>query len=254
MHNNDFLSNAELDRLKIDFPELKSGTCPTCHDRQFYLRGGERQVCPCPEQKRLYLRYLHAGIGLTFQRLTWDDLSFSELGPLADWVANSEAYIDRGIGLFISGPLGTGKTLILNLVLKDLIKRGVDCYATTFAETVEAFTATWGDAEEKRRFARRFKNSTVLGLDDLGKEFRNNNRLSPTTFDMILRTRVQNSRPTILTTNMTADELKWGYGNAVLSLLVEKSIEVILTGDDFRPQAQERSLAEVRDGETRLIT
>lgn len=54
------------------------------------------------------------------------------------------------------------------------------------------------------------------------------NGLGPTTFDYILRTRVCEGRPTILTTNMTAADVKTGYGAAVLPLLVEKSIEVHL--------------------------
>ena len=47
------------------------------------------------------------------------------------------------------------------------------------------------------------------------------NGLGPTTFDYILRTRVCEGRPTILTTNMTAADVKTGYGAAVLPLLDE---------------------------------
>ena len=94
----------------------------------------------------------------------------------------------------------------------------------------------------------------MLLLDDLGKEFRRSNRLQQTTFDHILRTRVQNNRPTILTTNMNAAELSIGYGASVLSLLVEKSIELPLPGVDFRPLAHSRAVAEVGAGELGPIT
>jgi DNA replication protein DnaC len=203
-----------------------------------------------------YTHYAHAGIGLTYQRMTWDDVKVPEvqLAPIRDYLANIDAYVARGVGLFLSGPVGSGKTLIGNLVLKELVKRGYDCYGTTFAATVEAFTSTWGDAEEKRHFANRFMRSKVLCLDDLGKEFRSANGLSKTTFDYILRTRVQEARPTILTTNLNAMEVRTGYGASVLSLLVEQSIEVPLTGEDYRPIAHNRTISEVKAGEMRPIT
>lgn len=254
----DFLSNDQLDQIKADYPDLYTpGRCPTCQNKREFTWQGSSHDCVCTEQKRLLLRYLHAGIGLTYQRLSWEDLTFQQgnpaLKPVEDYLERVEDYIDRGKGLFITGPVGTGKTLLGHLVLKELVKKGVNCYATTFSQTVEAFTAGWNSAEEKARFAKRFMQSKVLLLDDLGKEFRRSNALQQTTFDHILRTRVQNSRPTILTTNMSPAEVHSGYGAAVLSLLVEQSIEVPLTGADFRPKAQERDLAELARGERRPI-
>jgi DNA replication protein DnaC len=252
--SNRIFSDAELRLLKQTNPEVGS-VCPTCRDKEFYLWLGERHECACSQQKRLHTLYSHAGIGLTYQRLTWDDLEIpdEQLEPVQDYIKNADAYIARGIGLFLSGPMGCGKTLIANMVLKGLIVDGYDCYATTFSETVESFTATWGDNEEKKRFAQRFMRSKVLLLDDLGKEFRSRNNLSATTFDMILRKRVFEARPTILTTNLSPIEVRSGYGAAVLSLLVEQSIEVPLTGGDYRAKAHERVITEVRAGEVRPI-
>lgn len=250
-----YLSNTDLERLQANNPELRSGRCPTCRDKKKFRWKGKECDCLCSEQKRLFVRYLHAGVGDTYQRLSWGDLSVpsEQLGPVIDYLDNAEDYINRGMGLLLHGPVGTGKTLLMNLVIKELVKNKYDSYATTFANTVEAFTATWGDKEEKRIFARRFMNSQVLGLDDLGKEFRASNGLPVTTFDHILRTRVTANRPTMLTTNMSAAELQHGYGGAVLSLLVEKSIEVPLKGADFRPISHDRTVKEIRNKEIRPI-
>ena len=252
-----FFSNDELDQVAADYPdEYKPGECPTCHNAGTFTYKGQLRACLCPDQKRLLTRYLHAGIGLTYQRLMWTDLTIpgETLDIPLDYIENPQSYLDHGLGLFIHGPVGTGKTMLANLVLKELVKKNIRCYATTFSQTIESFTAGWSDVAEKNRFARRFMNTQVLLLDDLGKEFRRSNRLQQTTFDHILRTRVQNNRPTILTTNMNAAELNVGYGASVLSLLVEKSIEVPLTGVDFRPQAHWRALAEVKAGEVAPIT
>lgn len=252
-----FLSNDELDQLRVDYPDdYKPNECPTCHNAGTYSFKGASWPCDCAEQKRLLTRYLHAGIGLTYQRLLWTDLDIpgAALDPALDYIENYQAYIDHGMGLFIHGPRGTGKTLLANLVLKELVKHDISCYATTFSQTIESFTAGWSDVTEKSRFAKRFMQSKMLLLDDLGKEFRSKNRLQQTTFDHILRTRVQNNRPTILTTNINAAELAIGYGQAVLSLLYEKSISVLLPGADFRKIAFSRAIGEVKAGELGPIT
>ncbi len=251
------LSNAELDQIQAEYPDVyRPGHCPTCHDTGTLRFKGVDMACDCNTQRRLLLQYLNAGIGLTYQRLLWSDLAIpgETILQTMDYVDNHEKYLDHGMGLFVWGTVGTGKTMLGNLVLKELVKKGVDCYATTFSQTVESFTAGWNDAGAKARFARRFMQSKVLLLDDLGKEFRRSNQLHSTTFDYILRTRVQNNRATILTTNMNAAELRVGYGSSILSLLVEKSIEIPLTGEDYRPKAHERAMAEVAAGEVAPIT
>lgn len=228
----------------------------TCRGEGAYIWDGSTCKCDCGQQLSLQTRYSRAGIGLLYQRMDWADVKVAPtlLEPVHEYLANIDAYVARGVGLFISGSVGSGKTLIGNLVLKELVNRSYDCYGTTFAATVESFTATWGDAAEKRHFANRFMRSKVLYLDDLGKEFRNSSGLSKTTFDYILRTRVQEARPMILTSNLNAMEVKTGYGASVLSMLVEQSIEVPLSGDDYRPEAHNRTISEVKAGETRPIT
>jgi len=246
-----FLTDDELAQVKATHPEITED-CPTCRDGE-YTWQGTTKLCDCATQKRLNRLYSHAGIGQRYQRLGWNDLKVPEaqLAPIRKYLANAENYIASGIGLYISGDVGTGKTLVSNLILKDLVMAGHDCYFTTFSGAIEQFTSTWGDRDEKTRFAKRFMLSKVLCLDDLGKEFRN--RLSSTTFDHILRTRVFEARPTILTTNLHPTEISVGYGAPILSLLAEQSIHVHFTGGDYRPHAHYRSISEVEAGEVRAI-
>lgn len=250
-----YLTNDEIDRLERSHPEIRDRKCPTCAGEKVFRWSGEQHECLCDEQKRLRLRYLHAGIGDTYQRLSWGDLGVptEQLKPVIEYLDDAEAYIRAGMGLLLWGPVGTGKTMLLNLVLKELVKSHWDTYYTTFAGAVENFTATWGDNDEKKNFHRRFISSRLLGLDDLGKEYRSASGLSITTFDHILRTRVQHGRPTLLTTNMNPVEMRAGYGAGTLSLLVEKSVEVPLMGVDFRPRSHERTLAEIKAKEVRPI-
>lgn len=252
---NAILPEDEARRLYVRFPELRNGPCPTCRDTGRYRWAGVEQECNCRQQRQLAKHYSMSGIGVKYQRLDWSDFAGDEaaLDQVSSYVLRHEQMIRRGMGLVLSGPLGTGKTFLGTMVLKELIKRGYNCWATTFANTIEAFTATWGNQDEKRWFARKFMYSQVLLLDDLGRDLRTGNNLPQSTFDSILRTRVQEGRTTLVTTNMSMRELETGYGSAVLSLLKEVSLRIDFKGSDFRPQANARTMAELSDDEIRPI-
>lgn len=247
------LSDEDIDRLQSRYPRLHQ--CPTCNESGTYLFRGQRKDCDCLLQKQLYKHYLNSGIGVTYQRLDFADYEGDQefLGLLTKYFDHYDQYASRGIGILFTGSYGTGKTMLANLILKEFVKSGYRCFATTFAQTVDMLTAGWKSSEERRYFQRRFVDSEILLLDDVGRELRSKSNLAESTFDNILRTRVQEGRPTFITTNMSPDELGEGYGSAILSLLKEHSIVCEMTGNDFRSSSNARTLQEIRDGETRPI-
>jgi hypothetical protein len=74
------------------------------------------------------------------------------------------------------------------------------------------------------------------------------------TLDSIIRNRVQNARPTFITTNLDNAGIMGLYGISAFSLLSERSKFFPVTGRDFRPDINERAIAEVERGETRPIS
>ena len=247
------LSDEDLARLEGRYPRIQD--CPTCEGSGRYVfRGGEYK-CDCMMQRQLHKHYLNAGIGTTYQRLDFNDYEGSQdvLRGLLTYIEGYERYASRGMGLLLTGGFATGKTMLANLILKEFVKQGYRVFATTFAQTVDMLTAGWKSNEDKRYFQRRFLDSEIVLLDDVGRELRSRSNLSESTFDTILRTRVQEGRPTFITTNMSPEELGDGYGSAVLSLLKEHSIVCEMTGEDFRPLSNARTLKEISNGETRPI-
>lgn len=252
-----YLDLEDAARLYAEHPFLKPSPndyCPTCKKTGFYHWKGQDHPCDCEMQLQLFKHYLHSGIGTTYQRLDWSDYKGADehyIETLLDYVENP-LYVERGIGLFLSGPKGTGKTMMANLVLKEFVKLGYSCWATTFANAKEMFTAGWHSGEDQAYFRRRFLGSDILLLDDVGKEFRN--RLTESVLDDILRQRRQAGRPTIVTTNITEGEMGSEYGSGILSLLREKTLDFMyFDGDDFRARANDIELTEIANGETRPI-
>ena len=205
-----------------------------------------------------------AGIGKSYHRLDWRDYvrSAGVRNDVSAYVDNHHEMIDRGIGLMFLGTIGSGKTMLANLALKDLVKLGYKCHATSAEETTSNMTATWRSTEDKRRFEDIYVRSDVLLLDDLGRGLINDrtgsvkeeHKFKEGILDTILRKRVQYDRPTLVTTNLSTDRLLEGYGPAVHSLLTERTIPLEVTGKDFRPKVLESETEQAIKGERSPIT
>ena len=248
----------EAERVYAQMPALENGYfdyCPTCKKTGSYRRGGKVYQCDCEMQLALAKHYTAAGIPQDYQRIGWADIKMEPPEQVQDYLAHLDAYLERGVGLVFSGPRGAGKTMLAVLVLKEIVKRCYPCYYTTFATTVEAYTNGWGGNHIAASwFRHKFLDSKALLLDDMGKEFFSKIQLNVTTFDHILRTREQNNRPTLLTTNMTIPEMTAGYGEGILSMLVGKSFFISMSAPgDFRYQLMERITSDVHNGEERPI-
>lgn len=143
--------------------------------------------------------------------------------------------------------------MLATLVLKEFLRAGYKCHYATYSAAMENYTAGWRDRDEKRRFEEKFVRTKVLLIDDIGREAKSSNNMQESTFEHILRNRVQSCRPTIVTTNLNYDDLEEGYGASAMSLLSEQSMVIDMTGDNFRPQANARRFDEPEDGERRPI-
>jgi DNA replication protein DnaC len=263
------LQDSETARLAKENPGVRwnpDDWCPTClkndvddYKNSFYKHDGKVVQCDCYEQMMLFKHYSLAGIGKSYHRLDWRDYARSTKlkAKVNQYVERHQEYVDRGLGLLFTGPVGTGKTMLANLVLKDLVKLGYKCHAAAAQETTNNMTATWRSIEEKRRFEDIYERSEVLLLDDVGRDLINDRtgevseekKFKENILDSILRKRVQYGRPTFITTNLSTGELLEGYGQAVHSLLTEKTIVVPLVGEDFRPNIVSHEIDEAERGE-----
>lgn len=255
-----FLSDEDAEELYRQYPTLRPdyrSYCPTCllkNDRK-YVWKGKTVRCDCQKQLQLHKHYLNAGIGVNFQRLSWDDYegdpSLKEDIDL--YLSSHEEMVARGVGMILTGEWGVGKTMAMNLMMKDLLKLGHSVYATTFSSMIDMFTAGWRSQEDKQKFESRVRMSQVLLIDDLGKEYKTKTGLAESTFDSVLRSRVQGGRPTFITTNMSTKEMESGYGSAIMSLFAEAAMIREVKGADFRKRVVQRTMKEVASGETRPI-
>jgi DNA replication protein DnaC len=239
------LPTEDYERLKAQHADLwlTPNTCLTCNTKGTFrtLRNGEEVTmkCNCVEQWILHLWMLNSGIGLGYQRLGWDAIkgvSSEVMLKIADYLEHGQEYANIGHGLtLVSSSRGTGKTLLMTLLLRRLAVQNVDVYFCQFNQLINLHTAGWRDAEARRWFERRVINAGALGIDDVGKENSGRGEMVPTLVDEILRTRIQHSRPTFLTSNLTTGEMGERYLSDVIELFSGSNEEIDVSGESYRP-------------------
>lgn len=263
------LTKTESDRLRSDdgnnLPSSPND-CPTCRGKKKfqwwddpYSPEPETIVtyeCPCVNQWVLYRFLLHAGIEKRYQRLSWADMRWCDTAALdkaSAYIAEHESYVTNGLGIFMTGTQGTGKTGLATLILKALLGEGYDGYFTTFNDMITRFTAGWRDVDDQRWFHQRVKNAGVLVIDDPGKETKGRIELPQALIDEIIRHRVAGLRPTIIAANLSLDQFAQSYGQYVMSLLHEASTSITFDSPDARDNVRMRFHRERELGLTRPL-
>ena len=265
------LRDAQRKAMAGRYTAYSPSNCVTCRGQRTFLwkdpvTGDPATYdCPCADQFLLYEWLCHCGIPANYQRLGWADVidvTPKVLGGLGEYFDHRNAFIRAGFGVILHGEArGTGKTMLAMLLLKQLIADGIEVYATTFSAMVEAFSQGWQDREQSRWFDTTVRNAPVLYLDDLGREYKGKEQrmkgidsVGERMLEEVVRQRVSRDQPTMLTTNLSRDDIFAGYGGHTTSLLSECSKFIEVTGMDRRDEVNERRTREIMQGLTRPVT
>jgi len=214
-----------------------ASVCPTCGGAKKYNLDFVTHECDCEIQKLLQRHYFAANIGREYHDICLKDFD----GPDSDQVVSqTQAYIDNfqdnfhyGLGLTFSGKVGTGKTFAATCVGKELIKLGQDIYFVGFEDLINIWGRSWHDDDAKKILEKRLKTSSVLILDELRTDQRNLKGFLAQGLESVIRHRTANLLPTLVTTNMDAEEELDQFGKTY-SLLSAKNTRIITTGYDRR--------------------
>lgn len=264
------LTEDESARLDKTSPRVWTGPkkmCMTCHHERtkttvyrWHVPGNRQHIvdfqCDCVSQYRLHQWMLYAGIGLAYQRVSWDDLldvPEDAVQTAVQYATHCDFHINTGTNLLLwSEQPGTGKTYLASMLAKRMLTLGVEVFFATFSEILDLFTATWRDDEERAWFNRRVRSAQVLVVDDLGREHPGRLGVAESMLDAVLRARIAAALPTVMTTNLSPDKLG-GYGHNLVSLMEERMIRQEVSGKDKRPQMTLRMQYELANGLFRPI-
>lgn len=171
--------------------------------------------------------------GLRACRFETDDGENAKVTDIARrYVDNFERMKADGTGLLLYGTVGTGKTFIAACIANALIDKGIPCLVTNFARISNALTRPYADKQSVIDSLNRYD---LLVIDDLAAE-RDTEFMNEVVYTIIdARARVQ--KPLIITTNLTAEELKQPAEvrkQRIFSRLFEMCLPVKVEGKDRR--------------------
>lgn len=149
------------------------------------------------------------------------------LHPPAGAAATAWAEHPRGRNLVVGGPVGVGKTYLALAAARLRHDAGEDVWFVPMVELLDALRPNGDPAALSAAM-----DVDVLVLDDLGAE-------RPTDWSAerlyaIVNRRWLEERPTVVTTNLAARELRAEVGDRIYSRLMGDVVTIGLTGDDLR--------------------
>lgn len=189
-----------------------------------------------------------SGIKKRFQQRTFENFRCDTKGRAASYKI-AKAYADgwkmhyaNGDGLYIEGTNGTGKTHLAAAIALQLIGQGVPVICKTSSDLLMDIKRSY-DSEDvsEAQVLDVYKRVDLLIVDDLGKEQCSDWSMS--TLYSIFNDRYEDMKPTIITTNYSADDLiraltPKGYDDskivAIISRLRETSTVMTMAWQDIR--------------------
>lgn len=192
--------------------------------------------------------YLYCGIKTSWHEKTLDDFTNDDeaLGIVRKYLDNQTEMKSRGVGLYLWGSNGTGKSHLMNCAFKELIRGGSNVRVYSIDEVVDKFTSSWYSDEQRKELNYVLRNIDYLGIDEFGKnvDAEGKGNLAPLVkrvMESVIRYRVQMCKPMWFASNTDPSCVKEVFSEDVASLLREAVVPVCVRGEDFRKSIQKRN-------------
>lgn len=225
-----------------DYTDLKY-TCKACSDTGF-IDG--TKTCNCLKELIIKGRIEASAMGKLLEKQSFDNFDLGWYAydqKIADRMkinlATAKNYV-RDFGkkqdnLLLIGTTGTGKTHISTAIARELIHKGYDVIYDSTQNIISDFESdrfrnNYGREENK---AEKYLDCRLLIIDDLGTEFSNQFTLS--TLYNLLNARQNKGLATIISTNLSYEELKNKYEDRIFSRIIGSNCKVLVfEGKDAR--------------------
>ena len=224
-----------------DYTEVKY-FCPICSDTG-YIDGAK--MCSCFREGLIKATIASSGIGDLIENQSFDnfDLGWYKddekvYSRMCSNLERARAYVKsfpkKGGNLLLVGTTGTGKTHISTAIAREIIPMGYDVIYDSIHNIVsdfesDKFRSGYSQQEQK---SEKYLECDLLIIDDLGTEF--TNQFSISCIYNLLNTRANHGKSTIISTNLSPDELSSKYEGRIYSRLVGNSTVLLFEGKDRR--------------------
>ncbi len=220
-------------------------TCPDCQDSGYIENEDQtREKCHCLRQQELSILYEQSNIQQMLSRENFSTLSYEyyqgedlerfqgAVKICHDFVQNFKQDYRN---LFFYGTVGSGKSFLSGCVANELLKAGHSVIYFSSAGLFDTLARYTFDAKAKEslyNFCEDLYNCELVILDDLGTEMTNSFVASQ--LFSCLNERHLRRKATIISTNLSLEELRDRYSDRVFSRITSNFTLCKLTGPDIR--------------------
>ena len=210
-------------------------TCKNCSDTGFI---GGTKMCSCFREALIKATIASSGIGELIDKQTFENFDLDwykgEDAVLENMSANLAAaksyvknFAKKRSNLLLIGKTGTGKTHISTAIAREIISQGFDVVYDSAQNIVADFEADKfrsGYGTEPR--SEKYLECDLLIIDDLGTEF--SSQFTVSCLYNLINTRANRAMATIISTNLSAEELARKYEDRIYSRLVGVGTRVLV--------------------------
>ena len=239
--------------------------CKMCKDTGYVLRDGKSTMCTCLKQRIYDIAYNKSNMGnLERENFSTFDLRFfsdkpnkelykSDISPrqninlirekAENFINNFDNPVEKNL-LFL-GNTGLGKTFLTNCIANEILKQGKTVlYQTAPVMLNTIIDAKFGKQNSNIDLLDNILNVDLLIIDDLGTETVNNYKIEE--LFTIINTRLLNQNhkitKTIISTNLTAEELFQTYTTRIGSRLAGYYRFLRFFGEDLRMRKSKKNI------------
>lgn len=214
--------------------------CPFCHDTG-YVNGHK---CRCFRREEISLLYDQSHLKelakeQNFEVLREDYYQGEDLQRFRKVCASCHRFVDEFgetyRNLYFYGTVGTGKSFLSICIARELLEQGIPVLyfsAAALFDMLSAYSFDYTARETLRSFTSDLYHVDLLIIDDLGTEL--TNQFVASQLFACLNERALGHKPTIISTNLSLEEMQRRYSDRVFSRITSGYELCKLTGRDIR--------------------
>ncbi|MDR3587000.1 MAG: ATP-binding protein [Desulfosporosinus sp.] len=228
--------------------------CPACQDRGIIIEGDVAYPCNCMRMRKMENQFRHARISRVLKNCRLEKFRFDFYGPervdqphrqgAAKALKAAYSFVDEcrrnphGLGILFTGPVGSGKTYLAASIANELIEAQLQVLFLVVPDLLDELRATYKSEVNEMDLLDTARTIPILILDDLGAH--NYTEWTRNRLYSIINYRMNELLPTVITSNLSLDEMEDYIGVRTTSRIIQSSRIFRLTvEEDIRHQMYE---------------